>query len=344
MIRIVFALLVLVLLAGPALAQRNNFDLSRTRGLVHAHFLPAIDDTYDLGSATFEWRNLYIDGIGNIDTLRCDDLESSGGTDWAAVSGADVTLQGDATVTSTMTADVVATDSLAASDGTTWGTVSSANIDLAGTLDVVGLVTGGAGASWTGSTTATQHVGAGGELRADTWANDDGTVIAVATGADVAFQGALDVLGVCTVDSLETFEAIIDDIYTGSCSDINGYTAFSFTVRNGASVAQTTFTTPVEIRHTATGADINAINAAAVLLSAVSGELIVQNDSGPANIRCATLRATTGIQCTTYTPYSAAADNVFRTHNTGYGHDFQCFGSRRAAHGGADVRRDAGRR
>ena len=40
------------------------------------HFLPSIDDTYDLGSSSFEWRNLYIDGIAYIDDLRLNDNEA----------------------------------------------------------------------------------------------------------------------------------------------------------------------------------------------------------------------------------------------------------------------------
>jgi len=37
-----------------------------------AHWLPHIDNTYDLGSGTYEWRNLYIDGTAYIDTLSVD--------------------------------------------------------------------------------------------------------------------------------------------------------------------------------------------------------------------------------------------------------------------------------
>ena len=35
---------------------------------VDSHLIPNTDDTYDLGSASKEWRNLYIDGTANIDT------------------------------------------------------------------------------------------------------------------------------------------------------------------------------------------------------------------------------------------------------------------------------------
>ena len=36
---------------------------------VDSHIIPDDDDTYDLGSSTQQWRNLYIDGTAEIDTL-----------------------------------------------------------------------------------------------------------------------------------------------------------------------------------------------------------------------------------------------------------------------------------
>ena len=37
-----------------------------------ADLIPAADDTYDLGSSSLEWKDLYIDGTANIDTLDVD--------------------------------------------------------------------------------------------------------------------------------------------------------------------------------------------------------------------------------------------------------------------------------
>ena len=39
---------------------------------VNSSITPNTDDTYDLGSSSKEWRNLYVDGTANIDTLRVD--------------------------------------------------------------------------------------------------------------------------------------------------------------------------------------------------------------------------------------------------------------------------------
>jgi hypothetical protein len=41
---------------------------------------PDADDTYDLGSATKEWRDLYLDGTANIDSLVADTADINGGT------------------------------------------------------------------------------------------------------------------------------------------------------------------------------------------------------------------------------------------------------------------------
>jgi len=41
-------------------------------GNVGGSLIPSIDDTFDIGSSTYEWRNLYIDGTAEIDTLRAD--------------------------------------------------------------------------------------------------------------------------------------------------------------------------------------------------------------------------------------------------------------------------------
>lgn len=41
---------------------------------------PKTDNAIDLGSATFEWKDLYIDGVANIDSLVADTVTISGGT------------------------------------------------------------------------------------------------------------------------------------------------------------------------------------------------------------------------------------------------------------------------
>jgi hypothetical protein len=60
---------------------------------VDSHVIPNIDGTYDLGSATKEWRNLYLDGTANIDSLVADTADINGGTiDGATIATSDITV------------------------------------------------------------------------------------------------------------------------------------------------------------------------------------------------------------------------------------------------------------
>jgi hypothetical protein len=81
-----------------------------TLNTITSNVTPTTDDTYDLGTVTNEWRNLYVDGTANIDSLAADA---------AAVSG-------NATVGGTM--------------GIT-GTTSVSNINASGNLGVTGTAT-----------------------------------------------------------------------------------------------------------------------------------------------------------------------------------------------------------
>ena len=47
---------------------------------VNSHIIPNTDDTYDLGSSTQEWRNLYIDGTATIDAIQADETITVSGT------------------------------------------------------------------------------------------------------------------------------------------------------------------------------------------------------------------------------------------------------------------------
>jgi len=56
---------------------------------VASPLLPSADDTHDLGAVGSEWRNLYIDGTANIDSLVADTADINGGTvDGATIGGA----------------------------------------------------------------------------------------------------------------------------------------------------------------------------------------------------------------------------------------------------------------
>ena len=58
-------------------------------GEVDSDIIPDDDGTYDLGSASKEWQDLFIDGTANIDTLVADTADINGGTiDGAVIGGA----------------------------------------------------------------------------------------------------------------------------------------------------------------------------------------------------------------------------------------------------------------
>lgn len=65
----------------------SNTDTINFVGRVNSDFDPATDNAYDLGRTGHEWRNLYLTGTGNIDSLIADTADINGGTIDATVIG-----------------------------------------------------------------------------------------------------------------------------------------------------------------------------------------------------------------------------------------------------------------
>jgi len=66
----------------------NNNDTITVNGRFDSDLLPSTDDTYDLGSNSRQWQDLYIDGTANIDSLVADTADINGGTiDGTAIGG-----------------------------------------------------------------------------------------------------------------------------------------------------------------------------------------------------------------------------------------------------------------
>jgi hypothetical protein len=60
---------------------------------INSSIIPNTDDTYDLGSASQEWQDLYIDGTANIDSLVADTADINAGTiDGATIATSDITV------------------------------------------------------------------------------------------------------------------------------------------------------------------------------------------------------------------------------------------------------------
>jgi hypothetical protein len=58
----------------------SNTDTVTFNARAASEFTPATDNTYDLGRTGHEWRDLYLDGTANIDSLVADTADINGGT------------------------------------------------------------------------------------------------------------------------------------------------------------------------------------------------------------------------------------------------------------------------
>ena len=68
-------------------------DTITATGRFDSALVPSADDTYDLGASDREWKDLYVDGVGNIDSLAVGVLTHSGLTQHRVVlAGADGTI------------------------------------------------------------------------------------------------------------------------------------------------------------------------------------------------------------------------------------------------------------
>ena len=87
---------------------------------VDSHIIPDDDDTYDLGSASQEWRDLYIDGTAHIDTLDVDVNATVAGTlgVTGVLTGSSLDISGDIDVDGTTNLDAVDIDGAVQLDAT----------------------------------------------------------------------------------------------------------------------------------------------------------------------------------------------------------------------------------
>lgn len=65
--------------ASPVPSTSNPFvTKDYLNGSLTEHVIPGADDTYDLGSAAYQWRDIYIDSVAYIDTLSLSDAAGEG--------------------------------------------------------------------------------------------------------------------------------------------------------------------------------------------------------------------------------------------------------------------------
>ena len=104
---------------------------------VNSNIIPNTDSAFDLGSASQEWRDLYLDGTAHIDTLDVDVNATVAGTlgVTGVLTGSSLDISGDIDVDGTTNLDVVDIDG--AVDMATTLAVAG-NVDFNGDLDVDG--------------------------------------------------------------------------------------------------------------------------------------------------------------------------------------------------------------
>ena len=125
---------------------------------VSSEFTPATDNTYDLGRTGHEWRDLYINGTANIDSLVADTADVNGGTIDGATIGASTASSGAFTTLSASDDANFDSGTLfvdASADSVGIGTTSpSAKLDVNGNAAVTGEVTSTASLRTTGAEAA----------------------------------------------------------------------------------------------------------------------------------------------------------------------------------------------
>ena len=119
-----------ITLGGDITLGDSNTDSITLGAEVASHVIPDVDNTYDLGSSTKEWRNLYIDGTANIDSLVADTADINAGTIDNTVIGGTTAVAGTfTTLTATGTSTLTTVDiNGGAIDGTIIGATTAAAI------------------------------------------------------------------------------------------------------------------------------------------------------------------------------------------------------------------------
>jgi hypothetical protein len=100
---------------------------------IDSHAIPDDDDTYDLGSSTQKWRNLYVDGTGMIDALDVDATADFDVSDFDVASSGDIDLVSTANTAGSITIHANGGTSesiLIRSDQGTTATEGSASVQL----------------------------------------------------------------------------------------------------------------------------------------------------------------------------------------------------------------------
>ena len=99
---------------------------------VASSLIPSADDTHDLGAVGSEWRDLYVDGTANIDSLIADTADINGGTiDGTTIATSDITVGSGKTLNVSGGTLTLANDQISG-DSVEGGTINAITINTLG--------------------------------------------------------------------------------------------------------------------------------------------------------------------------------------------------------------------
>jgi hypothetical protein len=174
----------------------SNTDTVTFNGRVNSDLDPATDNAYDLGRVGHEWRDLYIDGTANIDSLIADTADINGGTIDATAIGGTTPAAGAFTTVTASTAIGVA------SGGT-------------GATTLTGLLKGNGTSAFTAATAGTDYIAPGGALGTPSSGTlTNATGLPIATGVSGLGTGVATFLA--TPSSANLASAVTDETGSGA--------------------------------------------------------------------------------------------------------------------------------
>jgi len=278
-----------------ALVANGNVDLGNATsdtitatGRFDSDLVPSTDNARDLGSSSLEWRNLYIDGTANIDSLVADTADINGGTiDGATIGGS------------------------SAAEGTFTNLTAQGNVDLGDATSDTITATGRFDSDLVPSTDSARDLGSTSLRWAQVWSDQ---VVADNIQIGVTGTNEIDtVSGNLTIDSAGGTTTIDDALsVTGNISGNLANTLTLNTSGTGLSGSQT---------YNNSGASTFTVTSNAT--SSNTGSTIVARD-GSGNFNAGTITATlsgTATNATNITLADESADTtcfpVFATSATG---------------------------
>lgn len=219
---------------------------------------PKVDNTIDLGSATFEYKDLFIDGTANIDSLVADTADINGGT----IDG--VTIGGVSAGAATFTTVGATTGNITTVNATT---VDTTNIEVTNIKAKDG-TSAGSIADSTGIVTFASAILTTADI-------NGGTLDNVTIGGSTSAAGTFTTVG-ATTGNITTVNATTVDTTNIEVSNIkakDGTAAATIADSTGAFTVSTAFTGTQDSSFTSTGALLIPVGTTGQRPTGASGKL-----------------------------------------------------------------------